>query len=271
MWSPRFCLAQVNFPALSVSGFLALAAEAGARTVDLHPGLSGEATEDVLAAVEDSDVDVVLVSPLPDWFAHTDGGTRIPPGFHDLVIVSAATGGAIGIPSPLYEDETSRPSDRSIGEALCLLSHYALSRGATVALEPVGSSVVRPGARGCIGSLAAARDLLELHEITMPLVADSYCLATAGTDLESTWCADDVCVIQLADWRMPTSVRLMPGEGSLPLARWLAVAKAKQPIAVGIEVFPLTRDGREGDLAIELVAETRALVARAAGASGGRG
>lgn len=253
------CLCQVNFPGLSVTEFLSVCESAGAGSVDLHPRMTGEPLDGIVAAVERSPIRVRLVSPLPDWYAHTRKGTQLPPGFEELAEVSAATGGRIGAPSPLRERGEPGPAEESLAAGLRLLHERAASVGAAVALEPVGRSLVRPGAVGCIPDLERAREFLRSHDLPLRLVADSFCLATAGVDLAAPWSLDQVCLVQLADADRDAGARLLPGAGGLPLADWLRAAQGV-PAAIGIEVFPLSQPERPAQLARELVSRTLELV-----------
>jgi sugar phosphate isomerase/epimerase len=259
---PAICLCQANFPTLSISRFLEVASSAGADAIDLHPGLSGEATDTVVAAVAASALDVVLVSPLPDWYAQTEDGRRLPPTLPGLLAVAAQTGGCIGVPSPLFAADAEPPSAAAMGAALAAIHAQASECGVDVALEPVGRSVLRAGARGAIGDLDAARTLMRSHALPLQLVADSYCLASAGVSLDKPWSSEDVCVVQIADWAGGEGGRVLPGKGHLPLARWLAAADGSLP-AVGLEVFPLDDGGDPQGFAHWLVIQTRELLAAA--------
>ncbi|MFL6161963.1 MAG: sugar phosphate isomerase/epimerase family protein [Jatrophihabitantaceae bacterium] len=246
-------LDQANFPSLSTGDFLSIAAAAGARAVDLHPFLTGEPWVSAVGSALRSSLVVSCVSPVPSWFEPFDAEGRFPAEVLRLLDAAGELGSRLGVPSPVCAGPPGRTEASKIGRALAALVEEADRRGARVAFEPVGESVRFPGKRGVVATVAAARELRDALGLPLELVADSYCLATAGTDLTAAWDAHDIAVVQIADRRTDGPGRVLPGIGTLPLDRWLGATKLPPGSAIGIEVFPLTRPDDPLDLASELV------------------
>ena len=258
-------LDQANFPSLSTADFLSVAAAAGAQAVDLHPHSTGEPLEAVVRAALRADLPVSCVSPVPWWWEPFEENGGFPLEVLRLLDVAGELGTRVGVPSPVHDGPASRadpadPADPArVGRALAALVEQAASRGARIAFEPVGESVRFPGKRGIIGSLATARAMRDALGLPVELVADSYCLATAGADLTGAWDAGDVAVVQIADRRADRPGRVLPGAGTLPLDRWLSATVLPRGSVIGVEVFPLARPDDPLGLAGELIeAATRA-------------
>ncbi len=244
-------LDQANFPSLSTAQFLAVAADAGAQAVDLHPLSTGESLDEVVQQALRSDLPACCISPVPAWFEPFQEGNGFPADVLRLAEVAGALGSRLGVPSPVHAGPaTGRPD---VGPALQALVEQAARRGARVGFEPVGESVRFPGKHGLVPTLAAARELRDRLGLPIELVADSYCLATAGTDLTADWDAGDVAVVQLADRLADRPGRVLPGEGILPLDRWLGATRLRPGSAVGIETFPLSRPDDPAGLATQLI------------------
>lgn len=250
-------LDQANFPSLSTADFLAVAAAAGAQAVDLHPHSTGEPPAAVVRAALRSDVAVSCVSPVPWWYEPFQQDGRFPLEVLQLLDVAGELGTRVGVPSPVRDGPANGADPTAptkVGQALAALAGEAARRGARIAFEPVGESVRFPGRHGIIGSLGTARAVRDALGLPLELVADSYCLATAGTDLSAGWDAGDVAVVQIADRRADRPGRVLPGAGALPLERWLSATVLPAGSAIGVEVFPLARPDDPLGLATELVA-----------------
>jgi sugar phosphate isomerase/epimerase len=247
-------LDQANFPSLSTADFLSVATIAGARAVDLHPLSTGEPVASVVRAALRSGLVVSCISPVPRWYEPFEESGRFSVEVLQLLDIAGELGSRLGVPSPVSAGQPAGIEPPGLGHALAALVELAADRGARVAFEPVGESVRFPGKRGVVGTLAAARKLRDALRLPLELVADSYCLATAGTDLTVRWDAGDVTVVQIADRRPDRPGRLLPGAGGLPLDRWLNGTVLPDGSAIGIEVFPLVRPDDPLGLAGDLVA-----------------
>lgn len=246
-------LDQANFPSLSTADFLSIATAAGAQAVDLHPLSTGEPAAAAVRAALRSSLVVSCISPVPRWLEPFEVDGRFPAEVLGLLDIAGELGTRIGVPSPVRVGPSTEADRTKVGQALAALVEEAERRGARVAFEPVGESVRFPGKQGVVGSLAAARTLRDCLELPLELVADSYCLATAGADLTAPWDARDVTVTQIADRRADRPGRALPGDGALPLDRWLSATTLPPGSAIGVEVFPLARLDDPLGLARDLV------------------
>jgi hypothetical protein len=153
----RLALSNSCFPGLATAHFLAVAAEAGAETCELRVVDGPEAPTEVIAAARASGVRVETVGALMDWALPNDPDPR--PRLEMLVEVAAELNAPFVVcVAPIRSNGLPPRAEVQAyaSERLSALAETASVAGVSLALEQVGRSSTRPGARSGIRSLADA-------------------------------------------------------------------------------------------------------------------
>jgi len=170
-------------------------------------------------------------------------------GAHMLVLV-------VG-PANDRDLETAR---RSVGEAICELASYAMTRGVSLAIEPMHPLYC--GDRSVVVTLAQALRMAELTRSDgVGVVLDSYHLWW-DPDLEQSIAnaTGSILGVQLADWLAPPpdplNGRGMLGDGSIDLRRFCELVRAAgYDGPVEVEIFNPEIWALDPAEILELVAE----------------
>jgi 4-hydroxyphenylpyruvate dioxygenase len=237
----RVCLNQSCFPGLPTARFLEIAAEAGADSCELRVIGNAEGARSIGAAASASGMPIDAVNSLMDWALPEDPDPM--PRLDELVDVAARAGAPfivcvvpIGSGAMPPHDEVIR---RSI-DRLAVLGERAASAGVGLALEQVGRSSTRPGARGAIRALSEARAVVEAAGAA-GLVLDTYNLATAEVPFHEVagLPAELIAVAQIADRASTDGQRTFPGDGDVDLGAFVAaLASAGFDGSLSLELLP---------------------------------
>ena len=241
----RLTLSQYCLRELSTGAFLEIAARAGWESCELGVVGGQRGPEDPKSMIESargSNVRVESVNVLRDWALPDDPDWR--PAFDLLLEVALETGAPVIVCAAPIRYEGMPPFElvlEAASERLAMLAGLAEPKGVRVALEPVGLSSTRVGARGGIRTLAEGLAVVEAAGPSVGLVLDSYNVATAGDSLDRV--ADvpreRIALAHVADGVVTGSPRGLPGEGELPLASFVAaLARTGFEGALSLEIFP---------------------------------
>jgi sugar phosphate isomerase/epimerase len=236
------CLNQSCFPQLSTPEFAESVARAGATSIELRTVGRMESTATISSAVHDAGVRVESVCGLMDWALADDPDPR--PALERLLEVANAVEAPVIVCVAPIRMRNLPPHDRIIQSAidrLTELSALAGSGNVKLALEQVGRSSSRPGAKSGIRRLRDALLVVQAVGDEAPLTVDSYNLATAGERLDevSMLPAARVGIAQVADWHPTEDVRTLPGEGRLDLRSFVdALCQTGYDGPLSLEIFP---------------------------------
>lgn len=241
----RLALSQFTLPGLSTREFLDVAGRAGAEGCELGVLGGPRAAEDpaaIVAAARGSSMPIESVNALRDWGLRDDPDCR--PVFELLLEVAVETGAPLIVCVAPIRFENMPPRDEviaAVSDRLAMLADLAAPAGVRLALEQVGLSSTRVGARSGISSLEDASAVVEAVGPSAGLVLDSYNLATGGVRFEEVarLPSDRIALAHVVDGSPSGGPRELPGDGELPLGSFVAaLAEASFEGALSIELFP---------------------------------
>jgi sugar phosphate isomerase/epimerase len=236
------CLNQSCFPGLSTPEFAAVVVRAGARSVELRTVGRSESVETIASAIRNARLRVEAVCGLMDWALADDPEPRS--ALEELLEVATAVAAPIIVCVAPIRTRDLPPHDRIVQSAidrLSDLSTLAASVNVKLALEPVGRSTTRPGARSGIRRLREALLIAEAAGGDAVLTIDSYNLATADEQFAEIAVipAFRIGIAQIADWHVAEDLRVLPGEGRLDLTSFIhALHLAGYDGPLSLEIFP---------------------------------
>jgi 3-dehydroshikimate dehydratase len=241
----RVTLSQFCLPGLSTTDFLDVAERAGWDGCELGVIGGPRGPEDpkaMAAAARASGLPVESLNVLRDWALPDDPDCR--PVFDMLVELAVETGAPfIVCVAPIrYENMPPRQEVlAAASERLAMFAALAEPAGVRLALEQVGLSSTRIGARSGIRTLADALTVVEGAAPSVGLAVDSYNVATGGSSFEeiARIPRERIALAQVVDGAVTGSPRVLPGEGELPLHSFVAaLGEAGFDGAFSVEIFP---------------------------------
>jgi sugar phosphate isomerase/epimerase len=254
------CLNQSCFPGLSTAEFAEVVARAGATSqddpvrVELRTVGRAESAATISAAIRTAGLRVESVCGLMDWALADDPDPR--PALEELLEVAVAVQAPVIVCVAPIRANDLPPHDRIVQSAidrLTELSALADTAHVKLALEQVGRSTTRPGARSGIRRLREALLIAEAAGEDAVLAVDSYNLATAPDDPAqpaepvlgepfaevASLPPSRIGIAQIADWHVTDDIRVLPGEGRLDLPSFIqALHRAEYEGPLSLEIFP---------------------------------
>jgi 4-hydroxyphenylpyruvate dioxygenase len=241
----RLTLSQFCLPGLSTAEFLDVSERAGWEGCELGVigGPRGPADPKAMAsAARASGLPVESLNVLRDWALPNDPDCR--PVFDMLVELAAETSAPFIIcVAPIrYENMPPRAEVlAAASERLAMFAELAEPEGVRLALEQVGLSSTRIGAKSGIRTLADALAVVEGAAPGVGLAIDSYNVATGGNSFDeiARIPRERIALAQVVDGVVTGSPRVLPGEGGLPLRSFVAsLAATGFDGALSVEIFP---------------------------------
>jgi len=120
------------------------------------------------------------------------------------------------------------------------LADFAGLHGARLALEPLNPAIMN--IESAVWTLPQAMEIVEaVNRDNFGICLDCWNVwQNAGLDEAIRKCGDRIFVVQISDWRTPRSFedRLIPGQGEIPLAKFLSSVRAAGfSGAYSVEIF----------------------------------
>ena len=241
----RLTLSQFCLPGLSTGAFLDVAEVAGWEGCELGVIGGQHGPEDpraIAAAARVSGLPVESLNVLRDWALPDDPDCG--PVFDTLLGLAVETNAPFIVCVAPIRNENMPPREDVLvaaSERLAMFAELAEPAGVRLALEQVGLSSTRIGAKSGIRTLADALAVVEGAAPSVGLAIDSYNVATGGNSFDeiARIPRERIALAHVADGVVTGSPRVLPGDGELPLRAFVAaLAETGFDGALSVEIFP---------------------------------
>jgi sugar phosphate isomerase/epimerase len=241
----RLTLSQFCLPGLTTGAFLDVAEVAGWEGCELGVIGGQHGPEDpraIAAAARVSGLPVESLNVLRDWALPDDPDCG--PVFEMLLGLAVETSAPFIIfVAPIRNENMPAREDvlMAASERLAMFAELAEPAGVRLALEQVGLSSTRIGAKSGIRTLADALAVVEGAAPSVGLAIDSYNVATGGNSFDeiARIPRERIALAHVADGVVTGSPRVLPGDGELPLRAFVAaLAETGFDGALSVEIFP---------------------------------